>query len=152
MNIVKKKKSGSRSSWACMPALAVIYYRRNGRWLNSRTQLPPGDLLTLALFFFHSASFSPGRYAWLSLFWPLVHLIDGWLDLHQPAIAWLLTIHGVGPARGDNCAGREGAFQIPQRHPESQRAGRSWGTKYSHVHDQGDMLLLFNSDDSAWGF
>lgn len=50
--------------------------------------------------FFHSASFSPGRYAWLSLFWPLVHLIDGWLDLQQPAIAWLLTIHGVGP-RGE---------------------------------------------------
>lgn len=83
-----------------MPALAVIYYRRNGRWLNSRTHLPPDDLLTLALFFFHSASFSRGRYAWHSLFWPLVHLIDGWLDLHQPAIAWLLTIHGVGP-RGE---------------------------------------------------
>lgn len=83
-----------------MPALAVIYYRRNGGWLNSRTHLHPDDLLTLALFFFHSASFSPGRYDWLSLFWPLVHLIDGWLDLHQPAIAWLLTIHGVGP-RGE---------------------------------------------------
>lgn len=104
-----------------MPALAVIYYRRNGGWLNSRTHLHPDDLLTLALFFFHSAS---------SLCLTFIVLATGsfnrWLALSAPTCD-CLTINNPwsGAVRGDNCAGREGAFKIPQRHLESQRAGRS---------------------------
>lgn len=51
----------------------MTYYGLNGGGLNSRTLLHRDDLLTWALFIYHSASFSPSRYASLSLFWPLVH-------------------------------------------------------------------------------
>lgn len=54
------------------------------------------------------------------------------LDYYQ-SMEW-----GGEETREGNCVGLEGAFKISQRHLKCQRPERSWGTKYSHVHNQGD--------------